>query len=585
MYTFGQFKTAIREVLWPDGSEASNLVTAHNKFFIDALIDLQTWVECLQQDNTSIVPHCATYYKCGLTVLDAPRGAILQVSVIDKIDPDTGEEDATAADDWCSEIVYTPIDMCHVRSYIDCYGQSCCLGIPYFFGLDPYACQKACYPTPTEAGVPAGLPLLPLGFHYPQTSTDSDNGRALAGRWAMERGKIYIAPWIQSTESIIIKWDGIKRIWTDSDPIDEDPLLSEAVTEYVRWQHADKYEHDESEMQRAVAAFTEARIKLIHQCNEETRLRECTASKARSTPLSIVSLYYNTEQSYTAECTAGTTGEPVTVTIPAGTIGSAISVADANQKAIDEAQLQAEARLDCEPEAVTYTNDPQTYTAACQGEAGAPPPEGDPVTVTIPAGTVSSNISKADANQIALAMAIAQAAAQLSCVYWNREKSAVAVCPTNEAITASATVVAHTHSSTKSQSEADDLAQADADNAALEALEALGTCTDVTVYWNEVRQASKSVSIWNSTGQTWCQSAETGAVYDCTGGGPRVPTWCQLLVTAVVPAHYFSNSSQEAANIAAQAMAEQLALSRLNTLSAQGICGSFTYYFGPIIPV
>lgn len=53
--------------------------------FVDALIDLQTWVECLQQNNTTTFPHCATFYNCGLTIIDAaPRGIIKRLSVIDK---------------------------------------------------------------------------------------------------------------------------------------------------------------------------------------------------------------------------------------------------------------------------------------------------------------------------------------------------------------------------------------------------------------------------------------------------------------------------------------------------------------------
>ncbi len=47
------------------------------------MIDLQTWCECLQQDNTNVIPQCATLYNCGITVTDAPRGRIKKVSVID----------------------------------------------------------------------------------------------------------------------------------------------------------------------------------------------------------------------------------------------------------------------------------------------------------------------------------------------------------------------------------------------------------------------------------------------------------------------------------------------------------------------
>lgn len=81
--TFGQLKARIRATLWPQG-EAANLVPAHDQSFLDALIDIQTWVPCEQQDNTSLFPQCATFYNCGLTTFDAPQGIIRKVSVMDK---------------------------------------------------------------------------------------------------------------------------------------------------------------------------------------------------------------------------------------------------------------------------------------------------------------------------------------------------------------------------------------------------------------------------------------------------------------------------------------------------------------------
>jgi hypothetical protein len=82
--TFGEFKQLIRANLWPAG-EAPQLVAPHNKAFVDAMIDIQTVVECAQSDNTNLYPQCATFYNCGTTIFDAPRGAIKSVAVIDKV--------------------------------------------------------------------------------------------------------------------------------------------------------------------------------------------------------------------------------------------------------------------------------------------------------------------------------------------------------------------------------------------------------------------------------------------------------------------------------------------------------------------
>jgi hypothetical protein len=58
--------------------------------------------------------------------------------------------------------------------------------------------------------------------------------------------------------------------------------------------------------------------------------------------------YTNEAQTYTAECPDGETGDPVSVTIPAGSVRSTISIASANAIALQAAQQQAEASLQCE---------------------------------------------------------------------------------------------------------------------------------------------------------------------------------------------------------------------------------------------
>lgn len=550
MKTFAQFKSEIRESLFPSG-EPSNLVTPHNKSFIDSLIDLQTFVECLQQDNTSVFPHCATYYNCGLTVLDAPRGNIKKVSVIDT----TSEGDS----DWCTEIEYMQVNPVHIREYLH-RSLRCgfCLPTTLFFGL-PNSCIKGYYPIASDEGVPAGLPTLPLGYHYPQTSTDRTYGRAGHGVWAIERGKIFIAPYIQSSEIVLVKWDGIKRTWAEGDPVDEDPLLAQAVLEYVRWQHTDRYDKDEAEAQRAMGAYNNARTLLMHQCREENRVRDREPSYARGTPASMqgMTLFYNEEVSYSASCPDGT--GTVTVTIPAGTVSSSVSVADANQKAQDEAVVEATARLDCQSEpTTTYSNDAQTAVAACQAGQGAPPAEGNPVTVTIPAGTVTSSVSKAAANAEALAMAQTQAASQLVCTWWNSPQTKQVVCEANPAITASATVAAHTYSSTISQADADNQAMAEATNQANEELAA--TCFGVPAAVLNTEQHVQVVYL--------CQQA---IVRNCT-----------IIVNVTIPANRFAGNTQVEANNAARSWGAVYGNTIAQYHCARGECGAFNVTYGVV---
>ena len=53
------------------------------------------------------------------------------------------------------------------------------------------------------------------------------------------------------------------------------------------------------------------------------------------------SAFYNTDQSFTASCPAGTSGSTVSVTVVAGTIGSSVSIAVANALALELATDRA----------------------------------------------------------------------------------------------------------------------------------------------------------------------------------------------------------------------------------------------------
>lgn len=545
MYTFGQLKSELRLNIFPAG-EAENLVAPHDKAFIDALTDLQTWVACLQVDNTSLFDQCSTLFNCGLTVLTAPRGIIRSVSVVDRLNQTTGKEDATLGIDWCSELFYEQADPCCVNKYLSLAARMrCCPSIPLFFNLTAGCCGAAGqFNAPTDAGVDPTLPILPLGYHYPQASTDRSCGRATAGRWSLERGKIYVLPWIQSTETVIVKWDGNKRSWNDGDPIDDDPLLKRAVEEWVRADHAGKFDKDPAEHARATAAYAIALANLIHQCNEETRVRSCEPSQARGS--NITNLFFNEAQSFTATCPEGETGSSITVNIPAGSVGSPTSIADANQRALNEAQSQAEARLDCSTVATTFTNDQQSATASCTGDGVHPPPDGNPVTVIIPAGQFTSTVSKADANAQALAAAQAQAAAQLSCTFWNSAQTAS--CPTGQT-GSDVTVAAHTFSST--------LSQADADSQALTSANNQLVCTGGGAgdFWN-TEQIVQSIAL------------------KC----PPPHGVCNVVVQVTVLAHvYHSSISQADANQQARNLGSSFGATQAAFKCSAGQCGTYDF--------
>lgn len=500
--TWGELKTDLRLSLWPIG-EAPELVVPHDKIFLDAIMDLQEWVKCLQQDNTNLYPACSTYYHCGLTVFDAPRGAIKKLSVV-------AQTTADSDPDYCDEIEYRQVAYKDIEKYLRALslGRFGPLSFPFasFFCLDSAACRKPIAPVATDVGLPAGLTPLKLGFHYPQGSTDRPY-RSRSGVWAIERGKIWIAPWInvvEYPETVILKWDGIKRTWSDEDPIDPDPDLASAIEEFVRSEHARKYDRDMEVAESAGQAYQNARMKLIRQCREETRIRDREPSYARNSvaTMSASTLYYN-DTAYSAtgtadssDCPSGETANGTTsasVTIQAGTVGSSTSVPDANSKAQAQAQTEAKAAAIAKLVCSDGTTGTTTFTSQAQADVtvscttddpNAPAPTGASVTKQVPAGRATSTISQDDANQKAINMVIASATSQLSCKWYNSAQTVTLTCPNDNTITATGTCAAGVTNSTVSQSVANSLAQAAAKVTAGTNLTAAGCSSSGTGVYN-----------------------------------------------------------------------------------------------------
>ena len=280
--TFGALKAELRAELFPTG-EPYNLRVAHDKMFVEAIYDLQQKVDCFQINNTQVVPFCATKFQCGMTVFTAPRGRIWRVSTVDRLVATTGEESGSAPIQWCSEIIYKQVDYCRLEKFLDKQlGCSCSM----WSQVPPPYCTKTPSPRFTRFPVPdnsayADFPELPLGFIYPTPTTDVSCGRSKTGVWAQHSGRIYLAPWIQSTELILVEWDGIKRDWTDDDLLDDDAQLKKAIKMYVQAQRARDYDCDQQKYLQYRAEYEDVRSWLWWECEQETKLKNCEPRKSR----------------------------------------------------------------------------------------------------------------------------------------------------------------------------------------------------------------------------------------------------------------------------------------------------------------
>ncbi len=124
-----------------------------------------------------------------------------------------------------------------------------------------------------------------------------------------------------------------------------------------------------------------------------------TYTNANGTCTYPVTTYYNTVQSgvFTRNnCAAGGTGSTVTYTVAAGTYNSTISQADADQKAINDVNTNGQAYANANG-ICTFYNAVQSgsFTKNNCPNGGT----GSTVTYTVAAGTYSSTVSQADADQ------------------------------------------------------------------------------------------------------------------------------------------------------------------------------------------
>lgn len=237
MKTVLQLKTQVRGAIWASG-EPENLVTAHDLHFQEAFGEIAKFVACEREDNVDVVRFCKTNYKMGMTVFAAPRGIITRIYTV-------------ANENFDDPVFIKP------RKWPE---------------PEQWARNLFLFPMPALTT----LPKLPIGFQVADAENDSLYGRARTGVWAQYQHNIYIAPWIQSNELVVIEWKGIKKEWADVDLISPEIDYQKAVKLYVQFAH----ERDYGDLQRMgvfhnpaskTGLYDEALGDLMWECNERQK--------------------------------------------------------------------------------------------------------------------------------------------------------------------------------------------------------------------------------------------------------------------------------------------------------------------------
>lgn len=215
---FAELKSRILQAVYPEG-QADNLIFNHEKWIVDALIDLAKKVQCLQLDQLEKVPQCATYYLCGASVFCAPVGYLQRLYTITE-----GYE--------CNRVDYQAIS----KDEFDClsatFNTQVTLLQPYPYFFNPGTGLYQAFP---DLGVP--------GMVVPDSTIDKPC-RASTGYWTLHNGNIYMFPYMQWNETAVIEWEGIKRVFADTDTVSYDREVEDAVEMYLRWKSATVEDND-----------------------------------------------------------------------------------------------------------------------------------------------------------------------------------------------------------------------------------------------------------------------------------------------------------------------------------------------------
>lgn len=238
---FSDFKAKVKAVIFPIG-EPENLVPLHDTYIQDALHEIQQSVKCYRDNNTDVVAVGDTRYNCGLTVAEAPDGFIKRVYSV--------------GSDWCCKVNYAKSTLAYLR--------------------------QECSNTQLELGAITspdqhGKGDLPLGDKYPDASSDSTLGRAVTGYWAMEGCRLYVWPYLQSTEDLVIEWEGVKGNYADADLVFDDHMrVQRAVRLYLQREIARDLENDPLRADRLTTEVASAFGDLVWFCRQKTEGHHAT---------------------------------------------------------------------------------------------------------------------------------------------------------------------------------------------------------------------------------------------------------------------------------------------------------------------
>ena len=241
--TYAEFVDSIKSIVFPD-REASRLKAGHSKYVLDGLIQLQRAVPCLRSRNFNTIAFSDTFFRCMMTVVPKPDGIIKRVWTY-------------STTDMCDDVLYTPTSRIHLERLVK---EACGTGVSPRGGI-----QIGAVFVPYDP--------LPQGLLHADAITDK-RFRAGRGWFCIVEDEIWLYPYIESVEKVVVEWQGIKKEFSDADIVTYERDVQSALELYVRRETALRENCDTNEYLKFKSSFSEAQTDLIWWCRQTTERPE-----------------------------------------------------------------------------------------------------------------------------------------------------------------------------------------------------------------------------------------------------------------------------------------------------------------------
>jgi len=240
MITFSAFRTAINTLVFPDG-QAETRVPLFRNFIVNALIQLQTFVESYQLVNVNFYDKDQSWDDCGLSILQGCRGRI-------------GAVYAFKPSCRCQRHFYDSASLEKLSCLYEhcrCHqtGQCCCgqsmFSEPSLYVANPYYCGD--YVSGNTGCQPPYLAATP----------EDDCGFKLSEKFFAvgPNQKIWLFPRFPCGYVVGVHWRGIRRSYLDNDYVPDDDDLKDAVACYVESEVARRVDKDQATADRLYADY------------------------------------------------------------------------------------------------------------------------------------------------------------------------------------------------------------------------------------------------------------------------------------------------------------------------------------------